>query len=225
MNTNRFLTADAYLKNTATPVFLYKKLWKENTTALLHAPCETDKTALALTVACELASSGRNVVYVAAERTINRHIDILRSAPSDLAILVPEFESPDDKRDYADIVISTIEEIVATTSYRTFIIDSVTRIAALSFGRNASVAYIMKRLVALQVRCRISILVISHDSTKATDRSLLNFADCEITIDNPDTDDTVRSEKQKTAASSKSHEKPLRCDSPKMSGFNRPDYS
>ncbi|MDE6369729.1 MAG: hypothetical protein K2K94_10890, partial [Muribaculaceae bacterium] len=59
----------------------------------------------------------------------------------------------------------------------------VTRIAALSFGRNASVAYVMKRLVALQVRCKLSLLVISHDTTKTTDRALLNLSDTEITLD------------------------------------------
>ena len=76
-----------------------------------------------------------------------------------------------------------IEEIITTTSIRTFVIDSVSRIAALSFGRNASVAYVMKRLVALQVRCKLSLLVISHDSTKSTERALLTLSDSEITVE------------------------------------------
>lgn len=181
--THRFLTAAEYFKNAAKTVFLYKQLWSENSTALLHAPRETDKTAKAIDIACDVANTGRQVVYVACERRIDSHIDTLSKAPSSLSICIPSFESPEDKTDYADLVISTIEEIVKTTAIRTFVIDSVTRIAALSFGRNASVAYVMKRLVALQVRCRLSLLVISHDSTKATERALLNLADTEITID------------------------------------------
>ena len=181
--THRFLTAAEYFKKAAKTVFLYKQLWSENSTALLHAPRETDKTAKAIEIACEVAKTGRKVVYVACERRIDSHIDILSKAPSSLSICIPSFESPEDKTDYADLVISTIEEIVRDTDIRTFVIDSVTRIAALSFGRNASVAYVMKRLVALQVRCKLSLLIISHDSTKTTDRALLNLTDTEITLD------------------------------------------
>ena len=181
--THRFLTAAEYFKKAAKTVFLYKQLWSENSTALLHAPRETDKTAKAIEIACDVAKTGRKVVYVACERRIDSHIDILSKAPSSLSICIPSFESPEDKTDYADLVISTIEEIVRDTDIRTFVIDSVTRIAALSFGRNASVAYVMKRLVALQVRCKLSLLIISHDSTKTTDRALLNLTDTEITLD------------------------------------------
>ncbi|MDE6369566.1 MAG: hypothetical protein K2K94_10055, partial [Muribaculaceae bacterium] len=119
----------------------------------------------------------------ACERRIDCDIDTLSKAPASLSVCIPSFESPEDKTDYADLVISTIEEIVRDTDIRTFVIDSVTRIAALSFGRNASVAYVMKRLVALQVRCKLSLLVILHDSTKTTDRALLNLTDTEIIID------------------------------------------
>ena len=181
--THRFLTAAEYFKNAAKTVYLYKQLWSENSTALLHAPRETDKTAKAIEIACDAAKTGRKVVYVACERRIVSHADTLSKAPSSLSICVPTFESPEDKTDYADLVISTIEEIVRDTDIRTFVIDSVTRIAALSFGRNASVAYVMKRLVALQVRCKLSLLVISHDSTKSTERALLTLSDSEITIE------------------------------------------
>ena len=187
--TPRFLTAAEYFKTTAKTVYLYKNLWKENSTALLHAPRETDKTATAIDIACDIASSGRQVVYVACEHRLHNHIDSLAKAPSSLSICVPEFESPEDKTDYADLVISTIEEIITTTSIRTFVIDSVSRIAALSFGRNASVAYVMKRLVALQVRCKLSLLVISHDSTKSTERALLTLSDSEITVETSSTDE------------------------------------
>ena len=60
-------------------------------------------------------------------------------------------------------------------------IDSVSRIAALSFGRNASPAYIMKRLVALQVKCKLSVLAVAHDSTKSVNNALVALAASEIT--------------------------------------------
>lgn len=100
----------------------------------------------------------------------------------------PEFASADDERDYADIVIADIEEAIALTEARIFIVDSLTRIAALSFGRNSSAAYIMKRLLALQVRHKISLLVIARDCTKASSRALVNLADSEILLDVADDD-------------------------------------
>lgn len=180
---SKFLTASEFFKNVAKTVNLYKNIWKEKTTTLLHSARETDKTSMAIDIALNIAKTRREVVYVACEQRIYNHAAKLVNAPEHLSFCMPTFESPDDKRDYADVVISTIEEIVATTTIRTFVIDSVTRISALSFGRNASVAYVMKRLVALQVRCKLSLLVISHDSTKATDRALLNLSDSEITIE------------------------------------------
>lgn len=180
---SKFISASEFFKKAAKTAYLYKNIWKEKTTALLHSPRETDKTAMAIDIALDIAKTRREVVYVACEQRIYGHATKLVNAPEQLSITVPSFESPDDKRDYADVVISMIEDIVATTRIRTFVIDSVTRIAALSFGRNASVAYVMKRLVALQVRYGLSLLVISHDSTKATDRALLNLSDSEITIE------------------------------------------
>ena len=180
---HKFLTASEYIKNIAKTVCLYKDKWKERSTMLLHSPRETDKTAMAIDIACDVAKTRREVVYVACEQRIDDYADRLKDAPEHLSICVPAYDSADDDRDYADLVIATIEEIIASTTIRTFVIDSVTRIAALSFGRNASVAYVMKRLVALQVRCKLSLLVISHDSTKATDRALLCLADSEMTIE------------------------------------------
>ncbi len=43
----------------------------------------------------------------------------------------------------------------------------------------------MKRLVAFQVRHKISILVLSHDSTPAATRVLVNLADSEIAVTDP----------------------------------------
>ena len=187
---HKFLTASEFFKNAAKRVYLYKNIWKENSTALLHGPREADKTAQAIDIACDIARTGREVVYVACERRIEDHGARLVNAPQKLSICTPTFESPDDKTDYADLVISAIEEIIASTAIRTFVIDSVTRIAALSFGRNASAAYVMKRLAALQVRCKLSLLVMSHDSTKSVDRALLTLADCEIPIE-VEEDETV----------------------------------
>lgn len=179
---NKFISAANFAKTLKKSVFLFKKLWKENTTALLHSRREADKSSLIFDIAEKITSSGRQVLYVNTERRLENNADKVKPMPG-LFVFTPEYESPEDKTDYADLVIAGIEEAVATTEIRTFIVDSVTRIAALSFGRNASAAYIMKRLIALQVRCKISLLVISHDSTKAADRALLNLADSEITLD------------------------------------------
>ena len=221
----KLLSAREYYNKVGLPNFLYKNTWKQHTTTLLHAPRDTDKTALALSIAAELTVDGIETVYVACDPRIDLHMAALANAPTLLGICVPEFESPDDKTDYADLVISTIEDIVKTSCYRTFIIDSVTRIAALSFGKNASVAYVMKRLVALQVRYKLSLMVISHDSTKSTDRALLNLADSEITIEVPEEDKKPKSAKQKTVATADSPDRLLRRDSLKVLDFSSPDYS
>ena len=196
--THQFIKAADFFRNVTKTVYLYKNVWKEKSTALLHSPRETDKTAMAIDIACSVAKTGREVVYVACERKIENNVARLADAPKQLSICMPSYDSPDDKTDYADLVISTIEEIVATTSIRTFVIDSVTRIAALSFGRNASAGYIMKRLAALQLRCKLSLLVISHDSTKSTDRALLTLADSEITVEPPVDDTPVTDSKKKS---------------------------
>lgn len=181
----KFVSFSAFIKSTANPVYLHEKIWKENSTALLHAPRQTDKSQLAFDIALKLTSSGRKVAYVNTEHNAEDNASRISKADN-LFIFTPAYESPDDPTDYADLVIAGIEEAVATTDIRTFVIDSVTRIAALSFGRNASPAYVMKRLVALQIRCRLSLLVISHDSTRSADRALLNLADSEIIPASPD---------------------------------------
>lgn len=208
--THKFLTAAEYFKSLAKTVNLYKDTWKERSTLLLHSPRELDKTSLAIDVAVSVAKSGREVIYVACEQRIEDYADRLKDAPERLSICVPAYESSEDERDYADLVISTIEEIIRTTPIRTFVIDSVTRIAALSFGRNASVAYVMKRLVALQVRCKLSLLVLSHDSTKATDRALLNLADSEMTIEVKEeaADDSVGKKSNHFKASARAKARP-----------------
>ncbi len=145
---------------------------------MLHAPREVDKTATALAIANEIAGRGKDVLYVNAEERLSG----CGYAPENLYVFTPEFESIDDKRDYADLVFEAIEQAIRTTSIRTFVIDSVSRIAALSFGRNASAAYVMKRLVALQVKCRLSILAVANDSSRSANNALLALAASEITV-------------------------------------------
>ncbi|MDE5554809.1 MAG: hypothetical protein K2J10_06465, partial [Muribaculaceae bacterium] len=91
--------------------------------------------------------------------------------------------------DYADLIINGIENLVTKYNLRIFIVDSVTRIAALSFGRNASAAYVMKRLVALQMRLGISLIVIARDATKGVARSLGNLAEGTIELSSPSESD------------------------------------
>ena len=179
-----FIAAKKLFNEPDKSVSLYRNLWKEGSTALLHAPRGLDKTGLALSIADEIAAKGRDVLYVNAEGRLHN-----RKAESDnLFVYNPEFESIDDKTDYADLIFNAIEHAVRTTSIRTFVIDSVSRIAALSFGRNGSVSYIMKRLVALQVKCRLSLLVIADDSTKSVNNSLLALAASEITVQTEESD-------------------------------------
>lgn len=173
-----FIKAKSFFKALVNPMFLYKKLWKAGTTALLHAPRAVDKTSTAIQIANDVALSGREVLYI----NCNDLGSQITADADNLYVFTPEFESIDDNRDYADIVFEGIEEAVRETGIRTFVIDSITRIAALSFGRNASAAYIMKRLVALQVKCKLSILVLADDTTKSANNALLALAASEITI-------------------------------------------
>ena len=180
----KFKTAADYVINAGTTDFLFANIWEENTTALIHSPRETDKSATAVDIALSLTASGRTVFYV----TTQRLSSALRSriaGNTGLYVHTPRYLNPEDKTDFADIVIADIEEAIAATPARIFIIDSVSRIAALSFGPNASAAYVMKRLVALQVRYGISLLVLAHDSTRAADRALANLADSVIPLSDP----------------------------------------
>lgn len=184
--TNLLIPAGNIAANSQNTTFLFKNIWKENTTAILHAPVEVDKVTTALDIAADLCKSDIQVVYVDIQKHLDDHRERL-SKLDNMFVLRPGYDSPDDPTDYGDIVIRAIEETATSSGIRTFIIDSVTRIAALSFGRNASPAYIMKRLVSLQVRLGLSLLVIAHDSTKTATRALINLADCEIPLSSDDT--------------------------------------
>ena len=102
-----------------------------------------------------------------------------------LLFATPNFNGPDDSHDYADIVFDLIEKAVKEHQIETFVIDSVSRIAALSTGRNASVKRIMKRLSIMQLRYGISILAVAHIDSRASLRSLLDFVDSQIDINPP----------------------------------------
>ena len=178
---HKFISSKNFFSSVKKAVSLYKNIWRECTTALIHGPRTADKSEKALDIALDVARSGREVLYVNAEDRLGRNCRHSESHEN-LYVFTPEYESIDDTADYADLVFEALEQAVRTTSIRTFVIDSVSRIAALSFGRNASVAYIMKRLVALQVKCKLSMLVVADDSTKTVNNALLALAATEIII-------------------------------------------
>ena len=174
---HKFENAKKFFTEIKKNVYLWKTLWKEGTTALMRAPRSAAKTETALTIAADVANAGREVLYVNAEQRLDNCPAV---AAENLYVFTPEYESAEDKTDYADLVFEAIEQAVATTGIRTFVIDSISRMAALSFGRNASVAYLMKRIVALQVKCRLSILVLADDSTKTVNNALSALATSEF---------------------------------------------
>ena len=184
---NIFLSSKQLFEEIGKVVSLYKNIWRERTICLLHARRETPKTDRALDIALEVAAAGRKTLYVNVDRKINQYADRLTTASSNLLFATPNFDGPDDSCDYADIVFDLIEIERAIKEHQidTFVIDSVSRIAALSTGRNASVKRIMKRLSIMQMRYGISILAVAHIDSKASLRSLLDFVDSQIDINPP----------------------------------------
>ena len=182
---NIFLSSKQLFEEIGKVVNLYKNLWRERTICLLHARRETSKTDRALDIAIEVAAAGRKTLYVNVDRKIGLYTDRLTTSSSNLLFATPNFDGPDDSRDYADIVFDLIERAVKEHQIETFVIDSVSRIAALSTGRNASVKRIMKRLSIMQMRYGISILAVAHIDSRASLRSLLDFVDSQIDINPP----------------------------------------
>lgn len=178
---NRFTKALDFFKKLSETTCLYNDLWKEHTIALLQSPRETDKTPLISDVIESITDNNRSLIYVNTEHRADSFVGRFASN-EDLMIFTPAFDTPDTDDDYADIVIKGIEDAVIETGVQIFIIDSVTRIAAMSFGKNSSPAYIMKRLAVLQSRYNLSFLVIAHTSTKSVDRALKTLSDCEIPL-------------------------------------------
>ena len=182
---NIFLSSKQLFEEIGKVVNLYKNIWRERTICLLHARREIPKTDRALDIALEVAAAGRKTLYVNVDRKIGLYADRLTTASSNLLFATPNFDGPDDSRDYADIVFELIEKAIKEHQIKTFVIDSVSRIAALSTGRNASVKRIMKRLSIMQLRYGISILAVAHIDSKASLRSLLDFVDSQIDINPP----------------------------------------
>lgn len=188
MNTpikNKIQKANDYVNVIDNLEYLYPEVWLERTTLLLHGDRKIDKTPAALLMAAGAAKTGREVLYVDVEHHINK--DYIRLAGDNFMVYSPDYESMDDERDFAQLVFESIEETVRTTEIRIFVIDSVTRIASLSMGRNASPAFIMKRLAILQRRFKISILAVADDTTLGALRSIIAhcYADIKIDIDKP----------------------------------------
>ena len=184
---NIFLSSKQLCEEIGKVVNLYKNLWRERTICLLHARREIPKTDRALDIALEVAVADRKTLYINVDRKIGLYADRLSSplSSSNLLFATPNFDGPDDSRDFADIVFELIETAVKEHQIETFVIDSVSRIAALSTGRNASVKRIMKRLSIMQLRYGISILAVAHIDSKASLRSLLDFVDSQIDINPP----------------------------------------
>lgn len=177
---HKFVKARNFFTQISRNAYLYKNLWQEGTTALLHAPRSVDKTSEALTIAADIAVSGREVLYVNTEERVDRYAEIAGDSDN-LYVFTPEYDSPDDNSDYADIVFDAVIQAVSTTSIKTFVVDSVNRIAALSLGKNASPSYVMKRLVAMQRKYRLSLLVIADDAGNSVN-TLRTLAATEITL-------------------------------------------
>ncbi|MDE6368163.1 MAG: AAA family ATPase [Muribaculaceae bacterium] len=183
---NRFKLADMFIGTLRAVIDLYNNIWSENTTCLLHSPRDCDKSAMAVDIALSITARDIPVFYLTANRLSDKLLGKMRGNRR-LYIHQSEFSAPDDPTDFADIVFKDLEDAIAQTDVKVFVVDSLSRIASLSFGRNASPSFLMKRLIALQVRHKVSILVLSHDTTKAATRALVNLADSELTMpDNVD---------------------------------------
>lgn len=178
---NQFRSTANFFKKVSETVFLFKDLWKQHTIALFQSPLDSDKTPLITEILESVAVDDRRVVYVdtdnRAETFIKQFVD-----NTNLIIFTPSYDQPDAPQDYADLIFEGIEEAVAETGIRIFVVDSISRIAARSFGKNSSPSYIMKRLVDLQARHNLSLLVIAHSATKSSDRALKLLSDCQIAM-------------------------------------------
>ena len=91
---NKFTSAISIMKNASKSVYLYKNIWKENTTALLHAPRAVDKSAQAIDIAVGLSSAGKTVLYVDTQSSLSDHIEQLKHATDNLSVFIPEYDSP-----------------------------------------------------------------------------------------------------------------------------------
>lgn len=178
---NKLISSSDFINSAKNATYLIPGQWREKTTMLLHGPQNVDKTQKAIEIARSISESGQKIAYVDAADTLCDHAGLLIGI-NNMSVLNPRLEGTEDSTDYADLIINAIEETIAETDIRVFIIDSISRIAALSYGRNASAAYVMKRLVNLQMRSGCSFLILYHDATKSADRAIINLATTENKI-------------------------------------------
>ncbi len=54
---HKFISAKQFIEARKSDRFIYENSWKESTTAILHAPRQIDKTALAFKIASTVASA------------------------------------------------------------------------------------------------------------------------------------------------------------------------
>lgn len=172
---NQLVSNSNFINSTENTDYLIPGSWREKTTLLLRGSQDIDKTEIAIEVARAISAGGSKVAYINTADTLHNYTKRLVGIDN-LSVLNPVFDSEDENKDFADSMIAALEEVIAETDIKVFIIDSLSRLAALSYGRNASVTYVMKRLVNLQMRTGCSFLVISHDSSKSVDRALVTLA-------------------------------------------------
>lgn len=174
-----FFTPQQFINAAKSTTFLYKNIWKEHSLALLHAPAEVDKTEMALDIVSRLDKNRCKVLYVNIDGKAGQHMG--KYAISDNCLFFnPAYASQDDMTDYADLVLEAVEQAISEAGVNTVVIDSLSRMAALSFRRNASVAYLMKRIAILQRRAKVSVLVIANTPSKSTAATLRVLSDCMI---------------------------------------------
>lgn len=161
------------------PHYLVPNLWKEGEVALLHAPRAFDKLSAASSIITEASGFDSKVLYIDVENASAKLISLIPEVVQ-LQVYTPALTDESDDKDFAELVISAIECAVKECGIRIFVVDSINRIAAASFGRNASPVHIMKKLVYLQMRYGISILVLAHSDSKSTFSALTALANCDI---------------------------------------------
>ncbi|MDE6715312.1 MAG: AAA family ATPase, partial [Muribaculaceae bacterium] len=160
---------------------LVPKQWKEGEIVLLHE----NKYISKIDSTCDIINAvnshdaTREILYIDTENHAPALIEQLVEN-THLSVYRPTFDDDTLDMDYADLVISAIETAVKETQIRVFVVDSINRIAAASFGRNASPVHIMKKLVALQMRYGISLLVIAHTDSRSTREALQALANRDI---------------------------------------------
>ena len=183
MNTTQFIPLSAIAQNLQNTHShdLVPKQWKEGEIVLLHEHKYISKIDSACDIinAVNSHDATREILYIDTENHAPALIEQL-AENTHLSVYRPTFDEDTLDSDYADLVISAIETAIKETQIRVFVVDSINRIAAASFGRNASPVHIFKKLVALQMRYGISLLVIAHTDSRSTREALQALANRDI---------------------------------------------